>query len=171
MADKYVGSADELRAMGAAYRRAGQRVTLTNGVFDILHRGHIDYLMKAKTFGDVLVVGLNSDASVRRLKGPTRPINSFHDRVAVLAALAFVDHVVALDADTAVNLLEILRPNTYVKGSDYTLATLPEASACERLRVKIRFAPLIHGYSTSHLITRLKEADASRSPGEQHGPL
>src|SRR5690606_17498322 len=118
---------DDLDVLAADLRRAGKKLVFTNGCFDILHRGHVAYLSRAKALGDVLIVGLNSDASVRRLKGPRRPINRAADRAQVLAALSCVDHIVEFAEDTPARLIERVRPDIFVKGGDYTLDTLPEA--------------------------------------------
>ncbi|HLZ38940.1 MAG TPA: PfkB family carbohydrate kinase, partial [Mycobacteriales bacterium] len=109
-----------------AHRAAGRSIVFTNGCFDVLHCGHVAYLNRAKQLGDVLVVGVNSDASVRRLKGVERPLNPVEDRAAVLAALSCVDHLVVFEGDTPADVLEAVRPDVYVKGGDYTPAMLPE---------------------------------------------
>ena len=108
-------------------REAGARIVFTNGCFDILHAGHVRYLAKAKSFGDVLVLGLNTDASVRENKGKARPINSELDRAEVVGALKSVDYVVLFGEKTAEEIIKKVRPDVYVKGGDYTLDTLPEA--------------------------------------------
>ena len=108
-------------------KKQGKTIVATNGCFDILHVGHVRYLKKSKEFGDVLIVGLNSDASVRSIKGPNRPINNEFDRAEVLCALNSVDYVVLFDEDSPRDLLELIKPNVYTKGADYTLKTLPEA--------------------------------------------
>ncbi|NUM80524.1 D-glycero-beta-D-manno-heptose-7-phosphate kinase, partial [bacterium] len=113
--------------------RHNKKIVFTNGCFDILHRGHITYLNQAKALGDILVVGLNSDESVRRLKGPRRPINSAEDRAQVLAALSCIDLIVPFSEDTPINLIWQVRPDVFVKGGDYTLETLPEAPIVEML--------------------------------------
>jgi D-beta-D-heptose 7-phosphate kinase / D-beta-D-heptose 1-phosphate adenosyltransferase len=141
-----------------AARRAGKRLVLTNGCFDILHRGHIGYLNAAKTLGDVLVVGLNTDASVRRLKGPTRPINALEDRSAVLAGLSAVDHIVAFEEPTAVELCAAVRPHVFVKGGDYTRDMLPEAAVVESQGGEVRLLPYLKDHSTSSIIARARLA-------------
>ncbi len=140
----------------AAVRAAGGRVVFTNGCFDILHRGHVSLLNRAKGLGDLLVVGVNTDASVRRLKGPSRPINSLEDRVKVLAALSYVDYIIAFDADSPRELIAQIRPDCYVKGGDYTRATLPEADLVERLGGTVCILPLVEDRSTTHLIERIR---------------
>src|SRR5207237_571123 len=128
----FVG-AEELARLVGSHRAAGRRIVFTNGCFDVLHRGHIAYLDQARQLGDVLVVALNGDASVARLKGPGRPVNPVEDRAAVLAALKAVDHVVVFDEDTPRRLLEVVRPEVYVKGGDYRPEMIPEARQVRRL--------------------------------------
>jgi D-beta-D-heptose 7-phosphate kinase / D-beta-D-heptose 1-phosphate adenosyltransferase len=140
----------------AAHRAAGRRVVFTNGCFDVLHRGHVAYLNAAKEQGDVLVVGLNSDASVARLKGEGRPVNPVGDRAAVLRALSCVDHLAVFDGDTAADLLEVVRPDVYVKGGDYTAAMLPEAPLVERLGGEVRILDYLEDRSTSGLLARIR---------------
>ena len=132
-------------------------MVFTNGCFDILHRGHITYLNRAKALGDVLVIGLNSDASVKRLKGPERPINAEGDRAGVLAALSCVDLVVTFEEDTPMNLIEALRPDVYAKGGDYTLETLPEAPLVKRLGGEVKLLDFLEDRSTSGIIHRIRE--------------
>jgi D-beta-D-heptose 7-phosphate kinase/D-beta-D-heptose 1-phosphate adenosyltransferase len=137
------------------YRRQQKHIVLTNGCFDILHRGHIAYLEQAKRLGDVLIVGVNSDASIRRLKGPTRPINTLHDRLGVLEGLSSVDHVVAFDEDTPHALIRQIRPDVFVKGGDYTRETLPEASLVEELGGTVKILPFVSERSTTSIISRI----------------
>ncbi len=142
------------------YRQQGRRLVFTNGCFDLLHRGHIDYLNNAKALGDVLIVGLNSDASVRRLKGEPRPISSLEDRIQVLSALSCVDHIVVFEEDTPANLIQLVRPDIYVKGGDYTRATLPEAALVESLGGRVEILPYLHDHSTTSIIERIRRAYA-----------
>lgn len=144
-------------------RGAGLRVVLTNGCFDLLHPGHISFLEAAGSLGDVLVVGLNSDASVRRLKGPERPVVPEGDREALLRALRAVEEVVIFDEDTAEELIRQLRPAVYVKGSDYRVEDLPEAGAARELNVEVRMLPLEAGYSTTALIERIRSGGAAET--------
>ncbi|GAA5512850.1 bifunctional protein HldE [Deinococcus carri] len=145
----------------AALRDQGRRVVFTNGCFDLLHRGHITYLNQAKALGDVLVVGLNDDASVRRLKGASRPINPTEDRAQVLAALSCVDLIVPFTEDTPAALIEALRPDVYVKGGDYTRETLPEAPLVESLGGEVRLLPYLDDRSTTGIIERVRRAYAT----------
>jgi D-beta-D-heptose 7-phosphate kinase / D-beta-D-heptose 1-phosphate adenosyltransferase len=150
---------DELRARLAPWRGGG-RIVFTNGCFDLLHAGHVAYLTAARSLGDVLVVGVNSDGSVRRLKGPGRPLNPLEDRAAVLGALRCVDHLVAFDAGTPLELLGELRPDVYVKGGDYRVETLPEAPLMEELGGEVVLLPYLEGRSTSGLLRRLRDGSA-----------
>jgi D-beta-D-heptose 7-phosphate kinase/D-beta-D-heptose 1-phosphate adenosyltransferase len=149
------GGRARLAADLAEHRRRGRRIVFTNGCFDILHKGHVSYLRRARELGDVLVVGVNSDASIRRLKGPTRPLNPLEDRLAVLAALRFVDHLVPFDEDTPHELIRLVRPDVFVKGGDYTRERLPEASLVEELGGVVRILPLVEDRSTTGLIARI----------------
>lgn len=157
--EKYFTDVFQLAGRMAAYRREARRIVFTNGCFDILHRGHIAYLNRAKAFGDILIVGLNSDASVRRLKGPSRPINSLEDRAQILAALSCVDHIVPFDGDTPHELIRVIRPDIFVKGGDYTLETLPEASLVEELGGTVEILPYLENHSTTRIIERIKKMD------------
>ena len=138
-------------------RAGGRRVVFTNGCFDILHAGHVRYLTAARAEGDVLIVGLNSDASVRRLKGPTRPVNPEADRAEVLGALRAVDAVTIFDEPTAAELIALVKPDVYVKGGDYTLETLPEAAIVQRYGGRVAFIDLVEGRSTTGIIDRIRE--------------
>lgn len=147
---------DNLSAFAAALRAHGQRIVFTNGCFDILHVGHVRYLGAARELGDCLVVGLNSDASVRRLKGPERPVNEEADRAEVLDALRAVDYVTIFDEPTAAELIEIIRPDVYVKGGDYTIATLPEAKIVRNYGGRVEFIDLVPERSTTRVIEKLR---------------
>jgi D-beta-D-heptose 7-phosphate kinase/D-beta-D-heptose 1-phosphate adenosyltransferase len=155
-AGKRLESAERLAARIAAHRDQGRRIVFTNGCFDILHRGHITYLSRAKALGDILVVAVNSDASVRRLKGPERPINGLDDRLEVLEALSCVDHVVAFDADTPDDVIRVVRPDVFVKGGDYALDELPEAAVVEALGGSVKILPYVENRSTTGLIARVR---------------
>ena len=139
----------------APVRIGRARVVLTNGVFDILHIGHLRFLRAARALGDVLVVGVNSDSSVNVNK-PGRPVVPEVERAELVAALEPVDYAVIFGEPTADSLLRTLRPSVYVKGGDYTLDTLPEANTARQLGVEIAFVPLIEGRSTSALIDALR---------------
>ncbi|MCA9875159.1 MAG: D-glycero-beta-D-manno-heptose 1-phosphate adenylyltransferase [Anaerolineales bacterium] len=156
-ADKYVPDLEALVDRLSVYRQYGSRIVFTNGCFDILHRGHITYLNQAKALGDVLIVGVNGDESVRRLKGDHRPINTLADRVQVLDALSCIDHIVPFHEDTPARLIEAIRPHIFVKGGDYTRETLPEASLVEALGGEVHILPYLEDISTTNLISRIRE--------------
>ncbi len=132
------------------------RVVFTNGVFDLLHPGHIDVLHGARACGDVLIVGVNSDASVRRLKGPDRPVRNEADRAYVLAALAVVDCVAVFEQDTPLELIELLRPDVIVKGGDYHASTIVGAAETRARGGEVIVIPLTPGYSTTATIAKLR---------------
>ena len=134
----------------------GKTVVATNGCFDILHVGHVRYLEKTKSFADVLIVLLNSDKSVRSIKGPTRPINNENDRAEVLSALKSVDYVVLFDEDSPRNLLDEMKPDVYTKGADYTMQTLPEADIMKKNGTRVEFIEFVQGKSTTNIINKMK---------------
>jgi len=136
--------------------RRDNKIVFTNGCFDIIHAGHVRYLTAAKNFGDVLIVGLNSDSSVRQLKGASRPINNQADRAEVLLALKPVDYVIIFDELTAENLIAQVKPDIYVKGGDYTLETLPEAKIVQSYGGRVEFVNLVAGKSTSNIIKKIE---------------
>lgn len=139
--------------------RHRQKLVFTNGVFDILHVGHVRYLAEARALGDLLVVGLNSDASVQLLgKGPGRPINPTEDRAEVLLALRSVDGVVPFDDATPERLIRALRPEIHVKGGDYRIEDLPEAAAVHEYGGEVRILPFVEGRSTTAIIERMGSA-------------
>lgn len=148
---------DRLAAAVAAHRAAGRRIVFTNGCFDVLHRGHVSFLNEAKRLGDVLVVALNSDASVARLKGPGRPVNDVADRAAVVAALSCVDHVTVFDEDTPVRLLQALVPEIYAKGGDHHDELLAEAPVVRGYGGEVRILDYVPDRSTSATIQRIRE--------------
>lgn len=147
---------DDVERFFAILRAGGQRIVFTNGCFDILHMGHVRYLKAARSLGDCLAVGLNSDVSVRRLKGPERPVNVEADRAEVLDALFAVDYVTIFDEPTAAELIARIRPDVYVKGGDYTLDTLPEAKIVQQYGGRVAFVDLVPGRSTTKVIEKLR---------------
>lgn len=138
-------------------RAGGKKVVFTNGCFDILHAGHVRYLTKARSFGDCLVLGLNTDASIKRIKGETRPVNKEADRAEVVDALKAVDYVVLFGEDTAAEIIAKVKPDIYVKGADYTLETLPEAKIVQSYGGKVEFVEMVAGRSTTKIIERIKK--------------
>lgn len=133
-----------------------KKIVFTNGCFDILHAGHVRYLKESKKFGDILIVGLNSDVSVKKIKGESRPINPEMDRAEVLAGLEAVSYIVLFDETSPVKLLEEIKPDIYTKGADYTVETLPEAKTVLSYGCKIEFIKFLEGRSTTKIIDKIK---------------
>jgi rfaE bifunctional protein nucleotidyltransferase chain/domain len=146
---------EEIPRLRAYWSLLEQRVVFTNGCFDILHLGHVEYLEAASQLGDVLVVGLNSDASVRQLKGPTRPVLPQEARARILAALEFVEAVIIFNEETPEKLIEALRPDVLVKGGDYTEDQIAGASFVRSYGGEVVILPYIPGYSTTSLIQKI----------------
>ncbi|XFO65104.1 D-beta-D-heptose 1-phosphate adenylyltransferase [Sporomusa silvacetica DSM 10669] len=146
---------DQIITIAATLKVAGKVVVFTNGCFDLLHSGHVRYLAAARMLGDCLIVGLNSDKSIRRLKGMTRPINGQEDRAEVLSALAAVDYVVIFDDHTAAGLVAAIKPDIYVKGGDYRIENIPEAQAVSSYGGKTVLIPLVAGRSSSNIINKI----------------
>jgi rfaE bifunctional protein nucleotidyltransferase chain/domain len=148
---------DQLPAWRAAMRATGKKLVVTNGCFDLLHLGHVTYLETARNLGDALLIGVNSDESVRQLKGDGRPVNSEHDRAAVLAALESVDGACIFTEKSATRFLTAAQPDVYVKGGDYTLDTLnqEERRAVEQSGGRIVIIPFVPGKSTTGLLEKI----------------
>ena len=136
--------------------QSGKTVVVTNGCFDILHVGHVRYLQQTKSFADYSMVLLNSDKSVRSIKGPTRPINNELDRAEVLCALSCVDYVVLFDEDSPRNLLDEIKPDVYTKGADYTMETLPEADIMRKNGTRVEFIKFVEEKSTTNVIRKMQ---------------
>ena len=147
----------EARAKLELWRAALARVVFTNGVFDLVHRGHVEYLEDARALGDRLVVGVNTDASARRLKGPSRPIVGERDRAAVLSALSCVDLVVLFDDDTPLRLVLAVEPDVLVKGGDYAVDDIVGREFVESRGGRVVAVPLREGLSTSEIVRRIRE--------------
>lgn len=153
---EYVLTLEQAISARAVLRNKGQTLVFTNGHFDLLHVGHLDYLEKARALGDALFVGLNGDGGTNRLKGTGRPIVPAEERARLLAALRVVDAVITFDDDTADNLLRLLQPEIYVKGGDYAHKTLPERPTVDAYGGRVVLIDYLPGHSTSELITRVK---------------
>jgi len=153
--DKQI-SQKELADLLNDLRAEEKTIVTTNGCFDILHVGHVRYLEKAKEFGDVLIIALNSDESVRKLKGPSRPINNEDDRIEVLSALSFVDYIVLFDETSPSELLAFIKPDVHVKGADYSIETLPELKVIVENGGRVEFIELVEGKSTTSIIEKMK---------------
>jgi D-beta-D-heptose 7-phosphate kinase/D-beta-D-heptose 1-phosphate adenosyltransferase len=137
-------------------QRKGKKIVFTNGCFDILHRGHVTYLNQARDLGDLLIVGINSDESVKRLKGPERPVNMLEDRAYVLSALKSVDYVIPFEEDTPLNLINLIMPDILVKGGDYTIDRIIGAQEVLANGGKVEIIPFVPGKSTSAIIDTIK---------------
>ncbi|MEI6054929.1 MAG: D-glycero-beta-D-manno-heptose 1-phosphate adenylyltransferase [Lentisphaerota bacterium] len=137
--------------------KTGKKLVMTNGCFDILHRGHVTYLMKARELGDALVLAINSDSSVRELKGPNRPVTNENDRAFILASLMFIDAVVIFRSKRCEGIINEIKPDIYVKGADYNLHTMDqtERSVLEDVGSKIEFISFVDGYSTTSIIKKM----------------
>ncbi len=155
-------SLEETATFRKKLRIDGRRVVLTNGIFDLLHTGHLSYLQRARKLGDALIVALNSDASTRALKGPKRPVQSEEQRAYALAALACVDAIVIFNTPRLDAEIRALKPDIYCKAGDYTLEKLDagERAALEAVGAKIEFMPFLPGFSTTELIAKIKAAGA-----------
>ena len=138
----------------AILKGKGKRIVFTNGCFDILHVGHVDYLSKARSLGDILVVGLNSDSSVKQIKGKDRPVNKEPDRAKVLSALYFVDYVTSFSQATPEALIKILKPDVLVKGGDWKVKDIVGGSFVRSYGGKVRSIPFVKGYSTTSIIKK-----------------
>ena len=149
---------DELVRELGDRRRGGQRVAFTNGCFDILHAGHVQYLQDARSQADVLIVAINSDESVRALKGPGRPVNGIESRAIILGALQCVDYLVVFDEPTPMRLIERIRPDVLVKGADYQRHEVVGAEFVESYGGRVHLAPLREGDSTTEFIRKIRAA-------------
>lgn len=148
---------ERLTAWLDACRKENKTIVFSNGCFDILHRGHVEYLAKAAEFGDVLIVGLNTDASVKRLKGPSRPVNDGEARATVLAGLEFVSAVVFFDEDTPYNLIKTVQPDVLVKGSDYKPENIVGYDIVTARGGRVETIDLVEGYSTTKILSNLQD--------------
>jgi len=159
---KYIMSLDDLAKKVEEMRKANKKVVFTNGCFDILHPGHISLLSRANALGDVLIVGLNTDRSIRKIKGKDRPINTLKDRIAVLASLQSIDYLIAFDEDYPKSILKVLQPDIYVKGKTYTSDELPEATLVKKMGGDVKLLPLRYSFSTTQLIEKIREPSSRK---------
>jgi len=156
-AETKIKTREELQLLLAGARRHGKRIVFANGCFDTLHVGHVRYLSGAKEQGDILVVGVNSDSSASRLKGPGRPILDERARAELVAALRDVDFVVLFEELNVEKLLEELRPDVHAKGTDYTVETVPERAAAERLGIRVAIVGDPKGHSTRDMLESIRK--------------
>ena len=148
---------EEIVSIVRAGQNEGKKFVATNGCFDILHVGHVRYLQKTKSLADFSIVMLNSDKSVKLIKGESRPINNQNDRAEILTALSCVDYVVLFEERSPAELLEKIKPNIYTKGADYTIETLPEREIVERNGIKVEFIDFVQGKSTTNIINKISK--------------
>jgi D-glycero-beta-D-manno-heptose 1-phosphate adenylyltransferase len=138
------------------WRASGKKIVFTNGCFDILHHGHLDLLARAASYGNILIVGVNTDSSVQRLKGPERPVTNENDRLFQLASLLCTDAVCLFEEDTPEDLIKMIRPDVLVKGGDYTIDKIVGADFVQSTGGKVEIIPFVDGYSTTSLINKIK---------------
>lgn len=150
-------SVEELSAISAQARKAGRLVVFTNGCFDLVHRGHIHLLRQAKALGDILIVGLNSDVSVKSIKGPDRPIMPEADRIELIAALEMVDYVVAYSEPDPYRVIAVIKPNVLVKGGDWSSDQIVGTDVVEQNGGRVAVIPYLPGFSTTQIIERIKK--------------
>jgi len=155
--DKIVPDLKTLGLLAEGLRAQGKTLVLTNGVFDLLHVGHVRCLEDARARGDFLIVAVNSDKSAERLKGKGHPINTEQERMELVSALWFVDYVTSFDGDTADQVLRVLKPDVYAKGTDYTASTLPEKATIKELGIKTAFVGDKKSHSTTKLIAKIRK--------------
>ena len=146
----------EAKIRRSAWKEANETVVFTNGCFDILHLGHVDYLEKARQAGTKMIVGLNADSSVSKLKGPSRPVNNEYARARILASLEFVDMVIIFEEETPLDLINTMLPDVLVKGDDYSIETIVGAKEVIANGGKVITIPLVPSYSTTNIIQKLK---------------
>jgi rfaE bifunctional protein nucleotidyltransferase chain/domain len=146
----------KLKDLVSAWKKEGKKVVFTNGVFDLLHIGHISYMAKAAELGDKLVIGLNSDSSVKRIKGEDRPVNDQNSRAALLAALFFVDAIVVFEEDTPINMITTLMPDILVKGADYSVENIVGAKEVIANGGEVKTINFVEGYSSTSIIQKIR---------------
>ena len=151
-------SLDELKTQVDSWKKSGEKIVFTNGCFDIVHRGHIEVLARTADFGDKLIIGLNSDSSIKKLKGENRPIVNEKSRAILLASLAFVDAVVLFSEETPINLISTLLPNILAKGGDYDISTIVGHEVVQNNGGEVILIPFVDGFSSTDIIDRIKNS-------------
>ncbi len=152
---KHILTTEELTTIIKELKKNGKKIVFTNGCFDILHTGHIFLLNNARKAGDVLIIGVNSDASIKKIKGLGRPINGFDDRIAVLAGLQSVDYLISFDEKSPLHLIKAIHPDVFVKGGNYTEASIPEAPLLKKIGCMVKIVPYLEEHSTTHIIDKI----------------
>ncbi len=154
---KYISQKGQLLEIVKELKKQGKKIVFTNGCFDIIHKGHIMLLNKAREAGDVLIVGVNNDNSIRKLKGAERPINNLEDRITVLAGLHSVDYLIAFEEESPAQLIKEVHPDVFVKGGTYTETSIPEAPLLKKLGCLVKIVPYIQEHSTTHIINKIRD--------------
>lgn len=157
MTENKIVSLEEAIKRAEDWQKEGKKIVFTNGCFDIVHLGHIDYLEKARNLGDKLILGLNTDASVKRLKGETRPVVNEYARSRMMAAFEFIDAVILFDEPTPLEVIQEIQPDILVKGDDYAVETIVGADFVMGKGGEVKTIPLVKGYSTTSLIEKIKQ--------------
>jgi glycerol-3-phosphate cytidylyltransferase len=155
MAINAFNNVSEIKEIVLSLKQQGKKIVTTNGCFDLVHTGHVTYLQEAASFGDVLIVGINSDESVRKLKGPTRPLQNQKDRAFIIGALKMVDYTFIFNEPDPIEFLNVIKPDVHVKGGDYTPETLPEREVVEQNGGNIAIVSFVNGYSTSSIVKKI----------------
>ncbi len=153
---KYISRPEQLTEIVNELKKQGKKIVFTNGCFDIIHKGHITLLNKAREAGDVLIVGVNNDNSIRKLKGPERPINNLEDRLTVLAGLQSIDYLIAFEEESPVQLIKQVHPHVFVKGGNYTETSIPEAPLLKKMGCIVKIVPYIEEHSTTRIINKIQ---------------
>jgi rfaE bifunctional protein nucleotidyltransferase chain/domain len=170
MSEDKIKTLPEMRVLAERLRSSGKKLVFTNGCFDLLHLGHVRYLEDARSLGDLLIVGINSDESVKKLKGPGRPLKSQMERAGILAALEAVDYVVVFEEENPIRVISALKPDIHVKGGDYRADAIPEYSCVREYGGEVVIVPFLDGYSTSGFLEIIKRGlcgypDNGQQPG------
>ncbi|HXR83255.1 MAG TPA: D-glycero-beta-D-manno-heptose 1-phosphate adenylyltransferase [Hanamia sp.] len=154
---KYISNTEELESIIKELRKKGKKIVFTNGCFDLIHKGHIALLNKAREAGDVLIVGVNNDESARKVKGPDRPVNTLEDRITVLAGLQSIDYIISFGEESPLQLIKSVHPDVFVKGADYTEKSIPELPLLKKLSCQVKIIPCLQDISTTNIIHRINE--------------
>ncbi len=154
---KYITTTEELLNIIKELREEGKKIVFTNGCFDLIHKGHIALLNKARKAGDVLIVGVNDDESTKKVKGNDRPVNTLEDRITVLAGLQSIDYLIAFAEESPLQLIKAVHPDVFVKGADYTEGSIPEMPLLKKLGCEVKIIPHAHEISTTDIIQRINE--------------
>jgi D-beta-D-heptose 7-phosphate kinase/D-beta-D-heptose 1-phosphate adenosyltransferase len=167
---KYIARTEHLAEIVRDLKKQGKKIVFTNGCFDIIHKGHITLLNKAREAGDVLIVGVNNDNSIRKLKGPERPINNLEDRLTVLAGLQSVDYLISFEEESPVDLIKEVHPHVFVKGGNYTETSIPEGALLKKLGCQVKIVPYVEEHRTTHIIKKIQHIP-STGKGELNGVM